>query len=136
MTMMMTTMTTTNKGRRVKMADDVDQCVENALNILLSVTEKSGNLRNDLRKDILKAVSELRITFTKLKSESEGREKVISKLEGEVKKLGDQCRAASHKEAVATGKVAPSFSGKRNYAAAVRGDGTGNIEEIQVCFKV
>jgi predicted methyltransferase len=69
------------------MADDVDQCVENVLNVILSVTEKSRNLRNDLRKDILKAASELRITFTKLKSESEEREKVISKLEGELGSL-------------------------------------------------
>ena len=43
-------------------------------------------------------------------------------------KLGNQCRAASNKEAVAT-EVSPSFSGKRNYAAALRGDGTDNIDK-------
>jgi len=41
---------------------------EDALNVLVSVTEKSGNLRNNLRKDILKAVSK---EFARLKSEVE-----------------------------------------------------------------
>jgi len=36
------------------------------LNILLNVTEKSGNLRNHLRKDILQAVSNLRKEFASL----------------------------------------------------------------------
>ena len=41
--------------------------VESALNSLLKVTEKSGNLQNDLRKDIFNSVSELRKMFPKLK---------------------------------------------------------------------
>ncbi|KAJ4450025.1 hypothetical protein ANN_01432 [Periplaneta americana] len=64
-----------------------------------SVTDKSGNLRNDLRRDILNSVSELRKSFMELKSEAEERETVIKRLEEEVKKLGGQCTAAASREA-------------------------------------
>ena len=37
------------------MASDSEDAVKDALNVLVSVTEKSGNLRNNLWKDILKA---------------------------------------------------------------------------------
>jgi uncharacterized NAD-dependent epimerase/dehydratase family protein len=40
------------------MASASEDVVEDALNILIiSVTEESGNLKNDLRKDVLKAVT-------------------------------------------------------------------------------
>jgi len=45
------------------------------------VTEKSGNLRNGLRKDILGAVSNLRKEFAKLKCEVEDKNKLILSLE-------------------------------------------------------
>ena len=45
------------------------------------MTEKSGNLRNDLRKDKLKAVSNLRKEFAKLKSEAGDKNKLIVDLE-------------------------------------------------------
>jgi len=44
-------------------SEDADQ---DALNIFVSKTEKSGNLRNDLRKSILEAVSTVRTEFAKL----------------------------------------------------------------------
>jgi len=48
---------------------------------LVSVTEKSSNLRNDLRKDKLKAVSNLRKEFAKLKSEAGDKNKLTVGLE-------------------------------------------------------
>lgn len=108
------------------MTHDVDQCVENALNVLVSVTDKSGNLRNDLRRDILNSVSELRKSFMELKSEAEERETVIRRLEEEVKKLGGQCTAAASREAE---EVSQSLNVKRNYRAALRGDRTENIDK-------
>jgi uncharacterized protein YlxW (UPF0749 family) len=45
------------------------------------VTEKSGNLKNDLRKDILKAVSNLRKEFANLRSEVEDKNKLIIDLD-------------------------------------------------------
>jgi ElaB/YqjD/DUF883 family membrane-anchored ribosome-binding protein len=63
------------------MASAGEDAVEDALNVLVSVTEKSGKLRNDLRKDILKAVSNLRKEFAKLKSEVEDKSKLIIDLQ-------------------------------------------------------
>lgn len=51
-----------------KMASVGEHAVEDALNVLVRVAEKSGNLKNDLRKDILKAVSNHRKEFAKLQS--------------------------------------------------------------------
>ena len=53
------------------MASSGEDVVKDALNVLVTVTEKRGNLRNDLRKDILKAVSNLRKEFASLKCEVE-----------------------------------------------------------------
>jgi len=51
----------------MKMADDVIQRVEDALETLLNITEKSGNIRKDLKKEILVTVSVLRNEFSILK---------------------------------------------------------------------
>jgi hypothetical protein len=53
------------------MADDVSQCVEDEFNTLVSITEKSGNLRKDLKKYILVLVNTLRKEFSKLKIQLE-----------------------------------------------------------------
>jgi len=50
------------------MADEEEQQVENAFDILVSITEKSGNLRKDLKQDILKSVCTLRKVFAKMKT--------------------------------------------------------------------
>jgi len=50
-----------------KMADDVKQRVVDALEELVSITEKRGNLRKDLKHDILLSVSVLRKEFSNLK---------------------------------------------------------------------
>jgi chromosome segregation ATPase len=63
-----------------KMASAGEDAVEDALNVLVSVTEKSGNLRNNI-KDILKAVSSLRKDFAKLRREVEDKNKLIFDLE-------------------------------------------------------
>ena len=42
------------------MADDVNQQVEDALNMIVKLTNESGNLKKDLRKSIHEKVSELR----------------------------------------------------------------------------
>jgi len=55
------------------MADKEDQHVENAFDILVSITEKSGNLRKDLRQDILQSVSTLRKVFVEMKTQLENK---------------------------------------------------------------
>jgi hypothetical protein len=48
------------KVDRGKMARDLEDVYETSLNTPLEVTEKCGNLRKDLRDDIMKSVSTLR----------------------------------------------------------------------------
>jgi len=49
------------------MADEADLQLESAFSTLLSITEKSGNLRKDLKTDIVDSVSTLRYRFVNLK---------------------------------------------------------------------
>ena len=75
------------------MASSGEDVVEDTLNILLNVTEKSGNLRNDLRKDILKAVSNLRKEFASLKCEVEDKNKLTVDLENRVVEVNSTLKA-------------------------------------------
>jgi hypothetical protein len=46
-----------------KMADDVSQKIENALNTIVNLTDKSGNLKKELKTSIHETVSNLRKLF-------------------------------------------------------------------------
>jgi len=48
-----------------KMADEEDQQVQNAFDILVSITEKSGNLRKDLKQDILQSVEKKKTMYSR-----------------------------------------------------------------------
>ena len=85
--------TSTEDDGDFKMASSGEDVVEDALNILLNVTEKSGNLRNDLRKDILKAVSNLRKEFASLKCEVEDKNKLTVDLENRVVEVNSTLKA-------------------------------------------
>ena len=50
------------------MADEDKSQLEGALNTLLQVTEKSSNLRKDLKQDMVESVSTLRSIFSNLKN--------------------------------------------------------------------
>ena len=63
------------------MASSGEDVVEDALSVLLNVTEKGGNLKNDLRKGIFKAVSNFRKEFASLKCEAEDKNKLLVDLE-------------------------------------------------------
>jgi len=49
-----------------EMARDLAAAYETSLKILLEVTEKSGNIRKDLRDDIMKSVSSVRGVYNTL----------------------------------------------------------------------
>ena len=51
------------------MANSVDVSVESAFKELLKVTEESKSLRHDLKQDIVKSVSALRMAFCTLNKE-------------------------------------------------------------------
>jgi len=123
------------------MADEDDQRVEDAFETLVSITEKSGNLRKDLRTDILETVSVLRKVFSQLKSELKNTNEECKKLQKEVsnakesKARGGDSRSVrqvapslGHTQQSPSGgarQVLPPAGGRRKlYADAVKNEGT------------
>ena len=72
------------------MADDVKPRLESALNTLLDITEKSGNLRKDLRQDIFDSVSTIRNIFVHLSNSGEEQTRKIDQLLGELTKAREE----------------------------------------------
>jgi hypothetical protein len=68
------------------MADSEKSQLESVLNTLLNITEKSGNLRKDLRQDIVQTVSTLCNIFVNLKNKEGEYTTRILQLEGELNK--------------------------------------------------
>ena len=62
-----------NRSPIIKITDDEDQQAENAFETLVSITDKSGNLRKDLMQDILQSVSTIRKVFAKMKTQLENK---------------------------------------------------------------
>jgi hypothetical protein len=125
--------------------------VEDALNILANVVDNSGKVRNDLKEDILAAVSCIRKEITSMKSEVESTNKRITDLEtkaGEMHSLlkvlmdgvGGNCR--KEQEATSSGLCAnfknddgradePAGGKRRRYADVVdRRPGEGGTETL------
>jgi len=88
------------------MADDVNQRVEDALEKLVSITEKRGNLRKDLKQDILLSVSVLRKEFSNLKCQIKTEKYEQKKLREEVKNAKDEL---VRRDRQTTRQVAPSL---------------------------
>jgi hypothetical protein len=55
------------------MADDTEDGIGGALKCLVSITERSGNLRKDLKIEILEAVSSLRHYFVHVQTNLESK---------------------------------------------------------------
>jgi hypothetical protein len=91
------------------MADEVDLQLESALSTLLNITEMSGNLRKDLKQDIVDSVSILRSIFANLKNSAEEHVAQITQLEREVNKA----KAELHQSRVANlpARAQPSRGG-------------------------
>jgi hypothetical protein len=60
-----------------KMADDVHEDIENALNTIASTTERSGNMKKELKHTIYETVSTLRRLFVELKDISDDKFRTI-----------------------------------------------------------
>jgi peptidoglycan hydrolase CwlO-like protein len=74
------------------MADDDKSQFEGALNTLLQITERSGNLRKDLKQDIVESVRTLRNIFINLKNRGEEQNKELNRLEGKLNKAKEELR--------------------------------------------
>jgi len=88
------------------MADDVNKRVEDALEKLVSITERSGNLRKDVKQDILLSVSVLRKEFSILKCQIKTEKEEQRKLREEVKNAKDE---VVRRDRQTTRQVAPSL---------------------------
>ena len=71
------------------MADDVSLQIENALNSIINSTDKSGNLKKELKQEIYTTVSSLRKLVSSLRSELLDTKQENKKLCTEVKQLKD-----------------------------------------------
>ena len=97
------------------MADDVVEDIEASLNLVVCTTERSGNMKKELKQIIYETVSTLRNLFVKLKSKNEIQSSKIRELEAQANKTtGIQGRTGYREEAVggyspATRQVAPSL---------------------------
>jgi hypothetical protein len=60
--------------------------LESAFNTLLNITEKSGNLRKDLKQDIVDSLSILRNIFVNLRNSGDEQTMKINQLKGELSK--------------------------------------------------
>jgi hypothetical protein len=89
------------------MADEVDLQLESALStLLLNITQKSGNLRKDLKQNIVDSVSILRSIFANLKNSAEEHIAQITQLEREINKA----KAELHQSRVANLPVRAQLS--------------------------
>jgi len=95
--------------RRDKMADDVNEGVERALKCLVSVTERSSNLRIDLKQDILEAVSSLRNYFVHVQTNLEAKTAAHKELEREIKQRKDEIQRSRGIVSSRTTHVEPSY---------------------------
>jgi hypothetical protein len=90
------------------MADEVWEDIATALNTIVSTTDKSGNMKKELKNTISETVSMLRKLLVKLKDISESKTKAISDLEKAVTKM--RALYEDRREKCNTGRAAPSVT--------------------------
>lgn len=91
------------------MADDAEDGVEGAFKCLVSITERSGNLRKDLKKEILEAVSSLRHYFIQVQTNLESKSETNKALELEVKTCKEELQKLRNWASTQTRQVEPSM---------------------------
>jgi hypothetical protein len=81
-----------------KMADEVEDEIENALNLVVSTAEQSSNMRKAV-KEIFETVSALRLLFVKIKISGDRKISEIKNLTKKVSKLETELQSCREKEA-------------------------------------
>jgi uncharacterized coiled-coil DUF342 family protein len=93
---------------RGKMADEVSQNIEDALNKIVNSTDQSGNMCKDLKKTIFETVSTLRNLFHKMKEMLDEKTRQNKHLGNKVTKMNkelDNCRSTTPKGQAETPNV-------------------------------
>lgn len=117
------------------MAGEVEELVSDALSALVSVTEVRGNLRKDLKNNILDAVSKLRSAFTTLQTRVTDNNVEISELKLQIDKYRTeiQCGKDVTRNSVMGGNIKPVSSQRRLFSDVV---GTGTTPCIEKRYKL
>jgi len=102
------------------MADEVWEDIAAALSTIVSTTDKSGNMKKELKNTISETVSTLRKLLVKLKDISESKTKAISDLETAVSKMRAQYEDGREKGN--KGRAAPSIIASQELTGS-RGQG-------------
>jgi len=80
------------------MADAVQEQVENALNLVVTTTEQSGNMKKALKEKIYETVSTLRSLFLKLKTSGDDKMSAINNLTKQVGVLETELKQCRDKQ--------------------------------------
>ena len=102
----------------VEMTRDLEDAFEISLQTLINVTEKSGNLRKDLRDDIMKSVSTLRGVYNAIKAN----------LEDKARKL-DSLESRTDNTSVVIPEVTTQIKKKKMYSEVLSGNKQKNAEQ-------
>jgi hypothetical protein len=81
-----------------KMADEVSQNIENALNKIVNTADQSGNMRKELKRTIFETVSILRNLFNKMKGMIDQKTRKNKQMEKEINTVKtelDSCRSVT-----------------------------------------
>jgi len=136
--------------RHAKMADDMSEGIDNALNLVVNTVERSGNMKKELKETIYETVSSLRNLFAKLKDSRDSKLHTISDLEGRVTTMKAELqvyRKANNKvyrapslsisqaRIFARGVAPPGGSGRKLYLEALGNEGKMTRFKITVTSK-
>jgi len=80
------------------MADEVEDQVEQALNLVVCTTEQSSNMRKALKQKILETVSTLIALFVKIKASGDRKTSEINNLTKQIDKLERELKQCKEKE--------------------------------------
>jgi hypothetical protein len=114
-----------------QMADDMSQQIENALNTIVNLTEKSGNLKKELNNSINETVSNLRKLIFTLKSNLLEKTEGSNTTRNEVKQLEDTLEKL--KSTTSARLAAPSlssFTGLTNHGTAASATPSGGRKKL------
>ena len=121
-------------GMSVKMADDVNEGIETALNTISSTKERSRNMEKELKHTIHETVSILRKLFAKLKDMNDSKTGTISELETLV--ANTKAEHDGVRNRTARGHGAPSLIPRRELArTADRVVALRGMEQVKVYSK-
>jgi len=104
------------------MAEEVGEGIENALNLVVLTTERSGNMKKELKQTIYETVSTLRNLFFKLKNNCDVKYSKRSELEADVYKVKTELQRATTDKAEKVHGESSVISSQEPAGPRVHGD--------------